>query len=514
MVSIQKAERFRGTPFTMSYLFSGDIEARKGSMLVVPKDMFRQFNDRVVDWLEDDPDHILMSYSDKAFDPYPDVKKVNVNTGADETVMRGRNLVEYWTTDSKGTPRIGRGTSDKGVKYMTVFNTKNGKWEDVSNYPGLKADMAIFSMAERGTKVVIGDYQGKDTMGLYLYDLDSKRVVKTLYHNDNYDVSGVILSKDGEEVIGAKYVGDNTQTEMLGKHATLMSEIQSRFSDFNVNFVDQTANGRTVIVKMPSPYDPGGLYSFSRGDDMPKRLSGMYSGLISSDMGEVVEAHYTSRDGQKIPAFITLPPTVQGAFKNLPFIVLPHGGPYARDEKTFDYFAQFFATRGYGVLQMNFRGSEGYGKRFAEAGRDNWIVMQEDVEDGARWLYEKGYADPKKTCIAGWSYGGYAALMGAAKTTGLYQCAIAMAALTDIAAAKRDFKKYRGGSAAAKEFFGDAMKDGDVRKANTPTRLARDMTIPIFLAHGTEDQAVQYQQFTKMKKSFRTRGCRWNLQDI
>jgi len=99
----------------------------------------------------------------------------------------------------------------------------------------------------------------------------------------------------------------------------------------------------------------------------------------------------------------------------------------------FDYFAQFFASRGYGVMQMNFRGSEGYGKSFKEAGRDNWLVMQEDVEDATRFLLKKGYSDPDRTCIAGWSYGGYAALMGAAKDNdGLYDCVIAMAALTDI----------------------------------------------------------------------------------
>jgi len=106
---------------------------------------------------------------------------------------------------------------------------------------------------------------------------------------------------------------------------------------------------------------------------------------------------------------------------------------------------------------MNFRGSDGYGKTFSDAGRDNWIVMQEDVTDGTKWLYAKGIADPTKTCIAGWSFGGYASLMGAAKHSDLYQCSIAMAALTDVDDAKRDLRKYRDGRAAAKEFFGDAI---------------------------------------------------------
>jgi dipeptidyl aminopeptidase/acylaminoacyl peptidase len=235
-----------------------------------------------------------------------------------------------------------------------------------------------------------------------------------------------------------------------------------------------------------------------------------YSGLVSPDMGDVITVNYTARDGQKIPAFVTLPPTIKSSaqLKNIPFIVLPHGGPYGRDEKRFDYFAQFFATRGYGVMQMNFRGSAGYGKSFKEAGRDNWIVMQEDVEDATRYLLSKGYADPNRTCIAGWSYGGYAALMGAAKDTdGLYDCVISMAGLTDIDDAKKDLEDYVGGRAAARTFFGDALKDSKVRKANSPVDVAGQIKVPVFLAHGDLDQNVRFSQFERMKRALEKVGA-------
>ena len=158
---------------------------------------------------------------------------------------------------------------------------------------------------------------------------------------------------------------------------------------------------------MSNSTDPGGLFMFSRGDEQLQMIGPQYNGLKAEEMGVVIPVKYTSRDGQKIPAYVTMPPTIQTQedFQNLPFIVLPHGGPYGRDYKRFDYFAQFFATRGYGVMQMNFRGSDGYGKSFEEAGRNNWIVMQEDVEDATKYLFNKGYADPERTCIAGWSYG-------------------------------------------------------------------------------------------------------------
>ena len=289
---------------------------------------------------------------------------------------------------------------------------------------------------------------------------------------------------------------------MLGEHGTLLDRLRDKFKGYDVGFVDQTADGKTVLVNLSSPYDPGGLFIYNSADAEPTMLSKMYNGFSSKDTGDVVSVKYTSRDGQKIPAFATLPPGIK-APKALPFIVLPHGGPYARDSKRFDYLAQFFATRGYGVLQMNFRGSDGYGKKFADAGRNNWIVMQEDVEDAARWLLKKGYADPNRMCIAGWSYGGYAALMGVAKNPDLYKCAIAMAALTDINDAKRDLAKYRGGKHAAKEFFGEAMQDKELRKVNSPVNVADNIKVPVFLAHGTLDENVQFDQFTRMKRALK-----------
>ena len=136
--------------------------------------------------------------------------------------------------------------------------------------------------------------------------------------------------------------------------------------------------------------------------------------------------------------------------------------------------------------------------------------MQEDVEDATKYLLSKGYADSNRTCIAGWSYGGYAALMGAAKDNeGLYDCVIAMAALTDINDAKRDLKKYRGGRHAAKDFFGEAMQDSKVRKANSPVHRADDIKIPVFLAHGDLDENVQYDQFLKMRKALKKAGVEY-----
>ena len=519
-VSFRKSEEIDGIPYTVGYIYTRDVDEKKGSILLTPK-FFRQNNNTIVNWLDDDPDHVLMSYIeiDRAIAgsnlkrtsaaEWPAVYKVKVKNGNGKLVERSQDYITRWLTDSSGNPIIGMGRDDGAYK-MVVKDVSTDKWRPHSDYPGLEADTPIFSILKDGKRAVIGDYNGRDTLGLYVYDFEQRKRTKSLFHNDDFDASGVIISRDGETVIGAQYVAEQEETELLGEYGTLLQKMRTKYVGFSVDYVDQTEDGNTILFMLSAPYEPGGLFMYTAGDAEPTMVERRYSGLSSPDMGNVVSVNYTARDGQKIPAFVTLPPTIgaQADLKNLPFIVLPHGGPYGRDEKRFDYFAQFFATRGYGVMQMNFRGSAGYGKSFKDAGRDNWLLMQEDVEDATRYLLKKGYADPSRTCIAGWSYGGYAALMGAAKDTeGLYDCVISMAGLTDIDDAKKDLKDYVEGRATARKFFGASMESTAVRKANSPVDVAAQIKVPVFLAHGDLDQNVRYTQFTRMKRALEKAGA-------
>lgn len=519
-VSFTKTEESDGIPYSVGYIYTHDVKENKGRILLTPK-FFRQFNNVIVNWLDDDPDHVLMSYVDvdrsaagsnlkKASKAdWPGVYKVKVKNGKGKLVERSQEYITRWLTDPSGNPIIGVGKIDGAAK-MVVKDVATDRWTTDGSYPGLDADTPIFSILKGGTRAVIGDYNGRDTLGLYIYDLAQRQRVKSLFHNDDYDASGVVISRDGETIIGAQFVAEQEETELLGEYGTLLDRMRAKYVGFSVDYVDQTEDGDTILFMLSAPYEPGGLFKYTVGDAEPTMVERRYSGLVSPDMGDVITVNYTARDGQKIPAFVTLPPTIKSSaqLKNIPFIVLPHGGPYGRDEKRFDYFAQFFATRGYGVMQMNFRGSAGYGKSFKEAGRDNWLVMQEDVEDATRYLLRKGYADPKRTCIAGWSYGGYAALMGAAKDTeGLYDCVISMAGLTDIDDAKKDLKDYVGGRAAARTFFGEGLSSSKARKANSPVDVAGQIKVPVFLAHGDLDQNVRFTQFERMQRALDKAGA-------
>lgn len=507
LVSVWRSEVILGTPTPSSYIFTIDANRLKAKILVMPDDQFRQFNDRVIDFLQDDPDHILMSYSD-THSWAPDVKLVDVKNGRDKRIKRGRSYIQSWYTDRRGEPRVGQGRDDKynEVWHLIIRDTNGKDWHEAKDiYPGLAPDVRIFGFTKNPDELIVGLNKGKDTLGVYVYDLQAKKVTRKLFHHDEFDAGSLILSTNGKEVIGVNYVADAPEIELFGEYETGLDILRKQYKGYTVDFVDRSKNGDVVLANVSDPYDPGMLMMVDTTKKHITRIAALRPDISSGDLGMVISVNYAARDGFEIPGYVTLPNGVSKTeqIKNLPFIILPHGGPYSRKTKRFDYFAQFFASRGYGVLEMNFRGSTGYGDKFKEAGRKNWVVMQEDVEDGTRWLIEKGYADPKRICIAGWSYGGYAALMGAVKNSELYQCAASMAGVTDIKDMVRDMKEYRFGRNSAQEFILQGFDGKDDIKENSPVKRAKEITIPLFLAHGKNDQRVHFDQFKRMKKALK-----------
>jgi dipeptidyl aminopeptidase/acylaminoacyl peptidase len=348
-------------------------------------------------------------------------------------------------------------------------------------------------------------------LGLYIYDLSQKRQTRKLLHNDQYDVSDVIMSPDGKKVVGAAYVGDVSERVFFDpEYESRIEVIQAKLPGYQIDILDQTPEGKKVIFKASTPSVAGILYVYNSATGTLDNLGYDYPDIAKIIQGDVTSVKYTARDGFKISGYLTTPPAIADGmpFKNQPFIILPHGGPYARDEQSFDYLAQYFASRGYSVLQMNFRGSSGLGLAHQQAGRKNWEVMQEDIEDGARWLATKGYADPKRICIAGWSFGGYAALMGAIKNPDLYTCAISVAGVTDLYDLINDRKKYRFGRHVAKSSIINGFSSRDAIKENSPVKRADELEVPVFMAHGTLDIPVHFDQFTRMKRALDKSGAK------
>lgn len=507
LVGLWQSGKLRGVPITSSHIYTLDVSTMTGKILIKPDAIFRQNNSYVVDFLEDDPDYILMAFSDKN-QHLKDVQRVNVRTGSHVIEKRAKKNVQYWYTDARGEPRVGQGLIDGAAPgeewHLTIREADRDIWRDAENFPGLRADTRIFGFTEDPNELVIGDRAGRNTLGLYVYDVVDKKISRKLFHHDTYDASGLVVAADGA-VIGARFVADTTETELFDEYATVLGQMRNRFSDRTVDYVDQSRDGRLVLFTVSHASDPGFLAIADAAKDTVTVLARTRQELPAEEMGPVASVSYKARDGVQIPAYLTLPPSITdpAAINNLPFVILPHGGPYARTAKRFDYFAQFFATRGFAVLQMNFRGSSGYGEVFEDAGRDNWIKMQEDVEDGTRWAIKAGLADPDRICIAGWSFGGYAALMGALETPELYACAISMAGVTDLKDMIADIRKYRFGSITAENFVLRGLDGKEAIAENSPVKRAAELKVPLFLAHGEADQRVHFDQFRRMRSALK-----------
>jgi dipeptidyl aminopeptidase/acylaminoacyl peptidase len=269
--------------------------------------------------------------------------------------------------------------------------------------------------------------------------------------------------------------------------------------------VSASEDGRFVLFRVRSDVQASSYYAYDREQKALSHLVDQHPELPAERMSPMQSIAYTARDGLRISGYLTLPNGRGG--KNLPAIVLPHGGPFARDVRDWNAEVQFLASRGFAVLQPNFRGSSGFGRAFERSGYRQWgLAMQDDISDGVKWLVEQGIADPDRIGIYGASYGGYAALVGGTKTASLYRAAAAYAPVVDLELMIDDEASYRGYVPYAETQIGGELGDKERLRANSPLRLAEQAGVPILLGHGDEDDVVDVHHSRKMAAALRKAG--------
>jgi dipeptidyl aminopeptidase/acylaminoacyl peptidase len=273
---------------------------------------------------------------------------------------------------------------------------------------------------------------------------------------------------------------------------------------------DASDDGKSILFYVEGPSNAPAYYVYSVDAKNIADLGSVRESLANKALPTASVFTWKSRDGLDLTGYLTRPAGAADA-RSLPLVVMPHGGPEARDLLTFDGEVQFFASRGYGVFQPNFRGSDGYGEAFARRGYGEWgRKMQDDVADGLKALIESGAADPNRVCIVGVSYGGYAALAGAALTPDLYRCAVSRAGVTDLAEFLQSRKRRFGADSDAYHYWlesiGDPETDAAKLAAASPARMADRIRIPVLLLHGTDDEIVPYEQSDLMKKALDKAG--------
>ena len=509
LVSLEFADRRYGTATVETRLFAINPDGKELTFLVPVKKGQDpvQIADRVVSFLPEDPDHILMAFNPE--NPVlPRLYRVNVNTARKSLVEAGERGIFWWTTDQQGNPRIGEGYDEGKMLEKRFFRSAAAKdWDLVLEQPvgsGSLFDVVMFDRKDPDLLYVLSDHEG-GTNGLYRYRFSTRSFVDVVFRHPVVDVSHVVRDPTSTEIHGVSYITDQVNTHWLDRRqGDILDEVRSRIEARHVYMAAISADYRRAIVYAESPDFPGRYYLFEPATNKLQYFAYAYPSLDKQPMSPMRAVSYEARDGLVIPGFLSLPPGVLGKpAKPLPAVVLPHGGPEARDFSSFDPMVQMFTSRGYAVLQMNFRGSSGYGAEFKAAGAHQWgQAMQDDVTDGTKWLITEGIADPARICIVGWSYGGYAALMGVVKEPALYRCSASIAGVSDLPRLIEGDRRYLFGRISTR-LIGDLWKDRKSLEENSPANRADDIQVPVLLAHGTKDRVVPRSQSDVMAKALK-----------
>lgn len=489
-----------GTPTTETRLVKYDLTTKKTSS-VLPRSVLDRLNwipqhqGQIIDLMPDDPDNILLSLDGMGENVGEDsVLKVNLAQGKSSYTQNAKKKIISWITDRQHKVRISIYNDDTEYRIYEQAEQKSDSrllWtfkafsEDTVWPLGFDADPNIL--------YVRAYHQGFEA--IFKVNLTDPNLTKELvYANEATDVEGDLLySQLKKKVIGISEGDGEEYTFWETEYVGLQNGLKAVLPDAH-NYITQfSANERRYIVYSTSSTEPGTYYFGDRDEKTLYPIANRYGKLNSELLANTQHLTYEARDKLKIDAYLTVPKGLEA--KQLPTIIFPHGGPISYDSNDFDYWAQFFANRGYAVFRMNFRGSAGYGYEFMKAGLKSWgLEMQNDVEDGTRYLIAQGISDPKRICIAGASYGGYAALMGAAMTPDLYRCAISVAGVTDVAYLVKSSRRHTNYE-VVKEQIGD---DLDALYERSPISKADKINIPVLLLHGDKDRVVKVQHSRKM----------------
>lgn len=501
------ARWFRDGRTTMTKLLAVDIDGGNVLQLIpeaitnVREDI--EWNavaqDQVVSWMKDDSKHILMQIA-REDRVRPSVYRVNIYNNRMKRMRRVSPSVLRWYADDQGELRFAVGrlkSSGEGV----AFNIKNNRLEQVdASHLGMAIrEPTPLAVAADGQSLWVRANNGANTLGIHRIKLADATVVETLLSHRQYDMDGLLLHPQTKAPLLAEYYADAYVVEWFDKQ--LGQRIEA------VRDAIPGAPSQIRIVSVDNTLSTIALYTQGNGTDPAYYVYGMKDRtllkLAQWHQGPPVEfeaIRYPARDGMAVPAYIALPgPKDQGPY---PLVIRPHGGPFARTTGNQYFITQYLVNNGYAVLKPNFRGSSGYGDAFMAAGFEQWgMKMQDDLIDGLDWMIAQGYADPQRVCIAGGSYGGYAALVAAFKTAERFKCAVSFAGVTDLDELALRWRNFRFGAIAAAK-----IQSGQLRKANSPFDQVEKIGVPLLIVHGDVDRSVMIEQSRSFVAALREVG--------
>lgn len=435
------------------------------------------------------------------FDPY----LLDIVTGELKLLYENKENFDSWFTDNNGIIRIATKTDGVNITYMYRQSEKNGFSELISTTFRETFYPQAFD-AENRNIYVLSNFD-RDKIALVEYDPSKKGEVKELYANPDYDLDNAFYDKKKKVLAGVFWTAEKEEAYFFDKEwEDIFNGLKTRFQGYEIGFSGWDDELKKGIVSVYSDRLRAKYYLYDFSTKETVEIANPFPWLNEEDMAQMKPVKYTSRDGLTIHGYLTLPKGVKP--ENLPVVVNPHGGPWARDGWYFNPEVQFLANRGYAVFQMNFRGSTGYGKEFWEASFRQWgKKMQDDITDGVQYLIREGIADPKKIAIYGGSYGGYATLAGVAFTPDLYACAVDYVGVSNLFTFLNTIPPYwKPYLDQFHEMVGHPQKDSLLFAEASPVLHADKIKAPLFIAQGANDPRVNKAESDQMVEALRARG--------
>lgn len=469
---------------------------------------FPNVRTEIIDDLPDNETEIIIGLNQRnpqVFDPY----RLNIQTGELTMLAQNPGNVQEWMTDHDGKLRVAM-TID-GTNTSLMYREKESDPFNIVLTTNFKETLSpqFFTFDNKYLYALSNLKRDKDA--LVIFDPANGKEMEVLYENPQYDLERASYSRKDKKLLSVRWTG-HQQTERYffdEGFKKIMEKIQSKIAGYQFGIVSETKDEMRMIIRTYTDKSLGAYHVYDVATNHLAKIADVSPWLDENMMAGMNCVTYTTRDGLTIEAYLTLPKgyTMKTA-KNLPVVVNPHGGPWARDDWGFNPEVQFLANRGYAVFQMNFRGSTGFGKNFWEISFKQWgKTMQDDITDGVNWLIEKKIADPKRIAIYGGSYGGYATLAGITFTPDLYTCAIDYVGVSNLFTFLNTIPPYwKPMLDMMYEMVGNPVADSTLLAAASPVFHVDRIQVPLFIAQGANDPRVNKAESDQMVEALKNRG--------